>query len=64
MKITQGSRWLSHEHKKFIVISDEVELDDGVWIYYRENSAHNSPREYSCFKDSFLSRFSLDANQG
>ena len=64
MKIAQGSRWMSSEHKKFVVLSDEVYLDDGVWIHYREVTDHESPREYSCYKDSFLARFTQDANQG
>ena len=36
MNIKQGSRWTGSDHsKKFIVLS-EVQLDDGVWIHYRD----------------------------
>jgi hypothetical protein len=56
MKLKEGSRWTGNDHsKKFIVLS-EVQLDDGVWIYYRDELG-DPPREYSCYKDSFLSRF-------
>jgi len=56
MKLKEGSRWTGNDHsKKFIVLS-EVQLADGVWIYYRDELG-DPPREYSCYKDSFLSRF-------
>ena len=56
MKIKEGSRWTGTNYdKKFIVLS-EVQLDDGVWIHYRDEQG-NPPKEYSCYKDSFLSRF-------
>ena len=64
MKIKQGSRWVgSNRDKQFIVLSDEVQLDDGIWIHYREVTNKGEPREYSCYKDSFLARFSYDATQ-
>jgi len=63
MKIKQGSRWVGSNRKQFIVLSDEVYLDDGIWIHYREVTNREEPREYSCYKDSFLSRFDLDATQ-
>ena len=56
MNIKQGSRWTGSDHsKKFIVLS-EVCVDDEVWIHYRDGNG-DPPREYSCFKDSFLLRF-------
>jgi hypothetical protein len=56
MNIKQGSRWTGSDHsKKFIVLS-EVCVDDKVWIHYRDE-AGDPPQEYSCYKDSFLSRF-------
>jgi hypothetical protein len=56
MNIKQGSRWTGSDHsKKFIVLS-EVCVDDEVWIHYRDENG-DPPREYSCFKDSFLLRF-------
>ena len=56
MNIKQGSRWTGNDYnKKFIVLS-VVQLDDGIWIHYRDEQG-DPPREYSCYKDSFLSRF-------
>jgi hypothetical protein len=58
MIVKVGSRWSGNEGKQFLVLA-EVYLDDGVWIHYREITDHESPREYSCYRDSFLSRFSI-----
>ena len=56
--IKQGSRWDSTDGKKFIVLA-EVFLDDGVWIHYREETnKEGTPKEYSCYRESFESRFS------
>ena len=56
MNIKLGSRWAGSDHsKKFIVLS-EVCVDDEVWIHYRDEKG-DPPQEYSCFKDSFLLRF-------
>jgi hypothetical protein len=55
MIIKEGSRWAGSDHKVFVILS-EVYTDDAVWIYYREEKG-SPPKEYSCFKDSFLSRF-------
>ena len=63
MKIKQGTRWVGSNRKQFVVLSDEVYLDDGIWIHYREVTNREAPREYSCYKDSFLARFDLDASQ-
>lgn len=65
MMIKQGTRWVgSDRSKKFVVLADEVYLDDGIWIHYREVTNREDPREYSCYKASFLARFDLDADQG
>ena len=64
MKIKQGTRWVgSNREKQFVVLSDEVVMADGIWIHYREVTDREAPREYSCYKDSFLARFDLDATQ-
>ena len=61
MKIKEGSRWNGVDRKTFIVLA-EVYTDEAVWIHYRDEHGE-PPREYSCYKDSFLSRFTLNANQ-
>jgi len=59
MTIKIGSRWTSSDHTKFIVLH-EVEVDGHIWIHYREELG--DAREYSCYKDSFLSRFTAHVN--
>jgi hypothetical protein len=56
MKIKEGSRWAGSGYRQMFIVLAEVELDDGIWIHYRDESG-NPPREYSCYKDSFLSQF-------
>jgi hypothetical protein len=35
-----------------------IELDDHIWIHYiKDNAPEESTREYSCYEESFLSRF-------
>jgi len=53
--VSEGTKWRGID-KVFIVLA-EVEADDGhKWVYYREELG-NPPREYSCYKESFLQRF-------
>lgn len=61
MKITEGSRWTGNDHKTFLVLH-EIETDGHVWVHYRDEHGE-PPREYSCYRDSFLARFTLNANQ-
>jgi hypothetical protein len=56
MNIKQGSRWVGSDHSKKFIILSEVHLDDEVWIHYRDELGE-PPKEYSCYRDSFLSRF-------
>ena len=56
MNIKLGSRWAGAGYRQIFVVLAEVKLDDTIWIHYRDE-AGEPPREYSCFKDSFLSRF-------
>jgi hypothetical protein len=57
MMIKQGSKWTSG-NESFVVI-DIVEQDDHTWIHYRSEklNASGTPREFSCYQESFLSRF-------
>lgn len=61
MTIKIGSRWTSSDHSTFIVLH-EIELDDHIWIHYREETGSPEPREYSCYRDSFLARFTAHVN--
>jgi hypothetical protein len=54
IKIKEGSRWSSIT-KVFIVLH-VVEKDGHVWVHYRDEKG-DPPMEYSCYQESFLSRF-------
>jgi hypothetical protein len=52
-----GSTWSGNEDNIFRVIH-VIELDDHTWIHYiKENAPEDLNREYSCYEESFLSRF-------
>lgn len=56
--IKQGSRWSGGNGKEFIVLA-EVQADDKIWIHYRETDCkEGTPKEYSCYRESFENRFS------
>jgi predicted negative regulator of RcsB-dependent stress response len=54
--VTVGSRWWANEGKQFIVLS-VVTIEGYTWVHYREDNNKENSREYSCYLDSFLSRF-------
>ena len=55
MIVKKGSKWWTSEGKKFVII-DEVVIEGLVWIHYREAEG-DPPKEFSCYKESFMSRF-------
>jgi hypothetical protein len=56
MIIKQGSYWWANGDKKFVVIG-EIVIEGIVWVHYRD-ALGDPPKEYSCYRESFLSRFS------
>ena len=55
--IEKGSVWQSVNGRTFQVIS-EVTVEGNEWIYYRRlDSNIEEPKEFSCYKESFLERF-------
>jgi hypothetical protein len=53
--VKQGSKWVSNDDKIFHVI-DVVQIEGHTWVHYiREDK--NAPTEYSCYIESFISRF-------
>jgi hypothetical protein len=58
--VKEGTRWMSADGKAFHVIH-RIELDGQIWIHYIEENKENC-REYSCYEDSFLSRFTPHIN--
>jgi hypothetical protein len=58
MEIKLGSRWWTSNGEHFIVLATPT-IDGNDWVYYRsEKPINEEVREYSCYKESFLSRFS------
>jgi hypothetical protein len=55
--IKQGSKWVGNGGTIFRVIH-VIDLEGHIWIHYiKENAPEDSDREYSCYEESFLSRF-------
>lgn len=55
--VKQGSRWSSSDGKVFVVIN-RTNLEGKDWIYYRtEQPVDYLPAEFSCYEESFLTRF-------
>lgn len=50
-----GTRWWGGDNKKFVVIH-VIEQEGHTWVHYRDDH-RDEPREYSCYLESFLSRF-------
>ena len=61
--VESGSKWMGAEGNQFRVLN-VVTLEDGhTWVYYIKNNADpESCREYSCYVESFLERFTEIVN--
>ena len=61
MTIKEGSIWWDGRDKRFRVISI-VEADGHTWVHYKEEPKKWTPanelKEYSCYQESFVQRFS------
>ena len=61
MTVKPGTLWSGTDSKKFRVI-DLVDVDGITWVHYRSEVKgwdQTSAREYSCYLESFVSRFRL-----
>ncbi len=57
MEVKNGSRWSGSDSVIFVVIGTMI-LENKEWVYYRaEKPKDHMPEEFSCYKESFLSRF-------
>lgn len=55
--IKQGTRWSGSDNRVFVVINS-MTLEGKDWVYYRaEQPVDHLPAEFSCYEESFLSRF-------
>ena len=60
--IKEGSKWSSATGQELRVIN-VVELEGHTWVHYiKENVSEDDIREYSCYIESFLSRFKQQPN--
>ncbi len=51
-----GSRWWSGDGNKFMILG-VVAQENHVWIHYRDDNGETEPKEYSCYVESFVQRF-------
>lgn len=56
MTVEPGSVWVSINGKTFIV-TDLTETEENTWVFYKDQL-----RQYSCYLESFLSRFTKLSN--
>ena len=55
--IREGSKWNGGDHKIFRVLHT-IEVEGHTWVHYiKDNAPEDETREYSCYQESFLSRF-------
>jgi len=55
--IFEQTKWVDSNGKEYRVLSRTV-LDGNVWIHYiRDAKNQDDIKEYSCYEESFLSRF-------
>jgi hypothetical protein len=59
MKVTEGSKWMGGDHKRFHVIH-VIEIDGHTWVHYISDDT--DAKEYSCYIESFVERFSPHVN--
>lgn len=58
MEILNGSRWWGVDGRVFVVITT-ASVEGHEWVYYRtDQPVDHLPKEFSCYTESFLSRFS------
>jgi len=54
-KVKEGSRWSSLDGKVFHVMH-VVDVEGHTWVHYEQDNILES-REFSCYLESFLQRF-------
>lgn len=56
--VKEGTKWSSIDGKVFHVLH-VVEIEGNTWVHYiLETKDANVTKEFSCYQESFLSRFS------
>jgi hypothetical protein len=53
-----GSKWSGSSNTNIFRVIHVIELEGHTWIHYiKEKAPEDTNREYSCYEESFLSRF-------
>jgi hypothetical protein len=61
--VKTGSKWSGSDNTTIFRVIQVVEIEDHTWVHYiKENAPEDSNREYSCYEESFLSRFREQPN--
>jgi hypothetical protein len=56
-----GSRWIAVDNRTMFHVVHVVEVEGHTWVHYEEDNC-NECREYSCWVESFLNRFTEITN--
>jgi len=57
MIVKEGSRWTGGDFRKAFLVLHTIEQEGQVWVHYRDEGPGET-KEYSCYLESFLQRFS------
>jgi hypothetical protein len=61
ISVKQGSRWSGGDGKNFIVLGTML-IEGKSWVHYRlEKPLEHMPNEFSCYLESFVQRFTQQA---
>ncbi len=60
MQVKEGSFWSGGNGSEFVVLH-VIELNGQTWVHYRDQDRAEC-REYSCYLESFLARFTPIVN--
>jgi hypothetical protein len=54
-----GSKWYGNNRDDAFHVLHTIELDGQTWVHYIKETKHetNEVREFSCYLESFLQRF-------
>ena len=55
-----GSKWTDQNGQTTFRVIHTIELDGHIWVHYCDDS--NGEKEYSCYVESFLIRFTEVTN--
>lgn len=56
--VKEGSRWTGTSGSDTYHVIHVIELDGHTWVHYiKETSPEHENREYSCYLESFITRF-------